>query len=94
MIPATSFDHTVTVWAPKPEGELGTLRTVLRKFARVQGAERVRMKVYVTRERREDTGGGDRTTGEYKALCRYGVEVKTGDVLEVLEGPEIGRAHV
>lgn len=84
MIPATTYDHRATVWG-QTEEKGATYREKRRRWKRVQ--ERVPVKVYPTRERREDTGGGDRTTGEWKGIAPIGAKVCEGDVLEVHTGP-------
>ncbi len=78
------FDHTATVWSPDEETG-SSFREVVRNWKRGQG--RLRLKIDTTRERREDTGGGERTTGEWKGLASLSASVCDGDVLEVFSGP-------
>lgn len=86
MIPGpATYDHRANVWAQRDEVG-ATFREKRRRWKRVQ--ERVWCKVYPTRERREDTGGGERTTGEWKAILPNSAEVVEGDVLELYDGPQ------
>lgn len=83
-LPATTFDHRATVWGQSEE-KGSTFREKRRRWKRVE--ERVPCMIYPTRERREDSGGGERTTGEWKALAPFGAKLEEGDVLEVYSGP-------
>lgn len=85
MIPAPLFDHHATVWRHRER--TGTqLREVTRQWSPVKNSRRIGLILSVTRERREDTGAGERTTGEYAGLCNTYVDVEEGDVLEVYAG--------
>lgn len=84
MIPAAMFDHRATVWSPD-EKTGGTFREVERRWKR--GQQRVGLKLDTTSERRDDTGGGERTLGVWKGICALRVSVAEGDVLEVYSGP-------
>ena len=86
VIPAPLFNHRATVWRHR-EKRVPGLREVTRQWGRVAGAQRIGLVLSVNRERREDTGGGERTTGEYAAVCNRRADVKEGDVLEVYRGP-------
>ncbi len=78
------LDHRATVWAPDDETG-GSFREVVRGWKR--GQERLPVKLDTTRERRENTGGGERTTGEWKGIAPLSARVCEGDVLEVYSGP-------
>ncbi len=83
-LPAATFDHRARVWAQSDE-KGPTFRETVRGWKPVE--ERVPCMIYPTRERRDDTGGGERTTGEWKALAPFGAKIEEGDVLEVYAGP-------
>lgn len=78
------LDHRATVWTPD-EKTGSSFREVVRGWKR--GQERLPVKLDTTRERRENTGGGERITGEWKGLCALSAKVCEGDVLEVHRGP-------
>lgn len=82
-LPATTFDHRATVWI-QSDAKGATFRETVRRWKRSHG---VPCMIYPTRERRDDTGGGERTTGEWKALAPFGAKIEEGDVLEVYSGP-------
>ena len=83
-MPSAMLDHRATVWSPL-EKTGSSFREVVRKWKR--GQEQLRVKLDTTRERREDTGAGERVTGEWKGLCSLSSRVGEGDVLEVYRGP-------
>ena len=85
MIPAALFDHHATVWRHR-EVVGASLREKTRQWSRVSTARRIGLLLKVVRERREDTGAGERTTGEYEGFCNARVDVCEGDVLEVYSG--------
>lgn len=85
-VPVTVLDHLVCVW--RYTETTGTLRETLRKWDRVPGYEEVGMKITVSSERQEDTGGGERTGGEYAGLCDFAEDIVEGDVIELVEGAE------
>ncbi len=85
MIPAALFDHRATVWRYR-ELRGATFREKNRQWSQVKNSKRIGLILSVTRERREDTGGGERTTGEYAGACNAHVDVEEGDVLEVYSG--------
>ena len=85
MIPAPLFDHRATVWRYRePRG--ASLREKTRQWNRVSSARRVGLILKVNRERRDDTGAGERTTGEYSGVCNARIDMCEGDVLEVYSG--------
>lgn len=84
-VPATVLDHRVTAW--RYTESRGAFRETLRGWGKIPGLEDFGMKVTVTRERVEDSGGGERTGGEYSGLCDF-VELVEGDVIELVEGAE------
>ncbi len=85
MIPAALFDHRATVWRYR-EKRGTSLREKTRQWRRVPKARRTGLRLRANREARDDTGGGERTTGEYTAVCNPWVDVVEGDVLEVYSG--------
>lgn len=85
MIPAPLFDHRATVWRYR-EIRGTSLREKTRQWHRVSSAHRIGLILEAIRERREDTGAGERTTGEYTGTCNARVDVCEGDVLEVYWG--------
>lgn len=85
MIPAPLFDHHATVWRYR-ELRGASFREKTRQWSRVQGARRIGLILQVNREARDDTGAGERTTGEYAGTCDAHVDVQGGDVLEVYGG--------
>ncbi len=85
MIPAPLFDHRATVWRYR-EKRGSSLREITRQWVRVPQARRIGMLLKVNNERRADTGGGERTVGEYEGTCNAHVNVLEGDVLEVYSG--------
>ena len=85
MIPAPLFDHRATVWRYRElRGE--SFREKTRQWSRVQGARRIGLILKTDREARDDTGAGERTTGQYAGTCNAHVDVCGGDVLEVYRG--------
>lgn len=85
MIPAPLFDHRATVWRYR-ELRGAALREKTRQWKRVTTARRMGLLLKVNREARDDTGAGERTTGEYAGTCNAHVDVQGGDVLEVYYG--------
>ena len=85
MIPGPLFDHRATVWRHR-ELRGASFREKTRQWSRVSSAKRIGLLLSVNRERREDTGAGERTTGEYAGVCNARVDVCEGDVLEVYDG--------
>lgn len=85
MIPAPLFDHSATVWRYR-ELRGASLLEKTRQWFRVQGSRRVGLLLKANREARDDTGAGERTTGEYAGTCNAHVDVRGGDVLEVYSG--------
>ncbi len=85
MIPAPFFDHRATVWRYR-ELRGASLREKTRQWRRVSRSRRIGLLLKVNREAREDTGAGERTTGEYAGTCNAHVDVCEGDVLEVYYG--------
>ncbi len=86
MIPAPLFDHHATVWRYR-ELRTAALRNRERQWSKVATARRIGVLVKAVRERRDDTGAGERTTGEYAGVVNARVDVCEGDVLEVYDGP-------
>lgn len=86
MVGPAQYDHTVTVW--RSTESRGALREVTRSWSKVAGAIGTRMGVQPRRERRQDTGGGERVTGEYAGYGPAGLDVQEGDVVQVTAGPE------
>ncbi len=86
MIPANIFDHHATVWRYR-ELRGTSLREQVRKWTKVAGSRRVGLLLKVGREARDDTGAGERTTGEYTGTLNAHIDVQGGDVLEVYSGP-------
>lgn len=86
MISPATLKTTVTVWEPREERG-APFREKRRRWKRRVGLDRLKVQLMVTRERIENSGGGERTGGEYKALCRAKAEVCEGDILEVIAGP-------
>ncbi len=85
MIPAPLFDHRATVWRYR-ELRGSSFREKKRQWKRVSAARRIGLMLTANREARDDTGAGERTTGEYAAVCNARVDVQEGDVLEVYSG--------
>ena len=85
MIPAPLFNHRATVWRYR-EIRGASFREKVRQWSRVSSARRVGLILTTNREARDDTGAGERTTGEYAAACNAHVDVCEGDVLEVYSG--------
>ena len=85
MIPGPLFDHHATVWR-YGEARGASLREKVRQWKRITSARRIGLLLKANREAREDTGAGERTTGEYAGTCNARVDVTEGDVLEVYEG--------
>lgn len=85
-LPATLFDHRATVWRFR-EKRGAALREKTRQWRRVQKARRIGLRLKVNHESRADTGGGERTTGEYAGVCNARIDILEGDVLEVYFGP-------
>ena len=85
MIPAALFDHRATVWRYR-ELRGSSFREKTRQWKRVSTARRMGLFLKVNREARDDTGAGERTTGEYSGTCNAHVDVQGGDVLEVYYG--------
>ncbi len=85
MIPGAIFDHHATVWR-YGEARGASLREKVRQWKQVEGAKRIGLLLTANREAREDTGAGERTTGEYAGTCNARVDVTGGDVLEVYDG--------
>ena len=85
MIPAPLLDHRATVWRYR-ELRGTSLREKTRQWGRVSRARRIGLILKANRERRDDTGAGERTTGEYMGVCNATVDVCEGDVLEVYSG--------
>ncbi len=86
MIPAPLLDHHATVWRPSEKRGTSGLRDTIRSWTKVEGSKRVGLILKVNHERRADTGGGERTDGEYDGICNAEVDVSEGDVLEVYSG--------
>ena len=86
MIPAPLLDHRATVWRYLEKRGSSLLETT-RQWGRVSTAQRMGLLLEANREARDDTGGGERTTGEYSGTCNAHVDVCEGDVLEVYSGP-------
>lgn len=86
MIPAPLLTHRATVWRKSEKRGTGGLRETIRSWTKVEGAKRVGLILKVNHERRGDTGGGERTEGEYEGICNGGVDIVEGDVLEVYSG--------
>ena len=85
MIPAALFDHRATVWRYN-ELRGASLLEKTRQWRRVSTAKRIGLILEVNREARDDTGAGERTTGQYAGTCNAHVDVRGGDVLEVYRG--------
>ncbi len=85
MIPAALFDHRATVWRYN-ELRGAALLEKTRQWKRVARSKRIGLLIKVDRESRDDTGGGERTTGQYAGTCNAHVDVRGGDVLEVYRG--------
>ncbi len=85
MIPAPLFDHRATVWRYR-ELRGSAFREKTRQWRRVTSSRRVGLMLKVDREARDDTGAGERTTGQYAGTCNAHVDVQGGDVLEVYYG--------
>ncbi len=85
MIPAAFFDHRATVWRYR-ELRGAALREKTRQWKRVTSSRRIGLLLKVDREARDDTGAGERTTGQYAGTCNAHVDVQGGDVLEVYYG--------
>ena len=85
MIPAPLFDHRATVWRYR-ELRGASLLEKARQWRRVASSRRIGLLLKVNREAREDTGAGERTTGEYTGTCNAHVDLRGGDVLEVYYG--------
>ncbi len=85
MIPAALFDHRATVWRYR-ELRGAALREKTRQWKRVSTSRRMGLLLTVDREARDDTGGGERTTGQYAGTCNARVDIQGGDVLEVYYG--------
>ena len=85
MIPAPLFDHRATVWRYNELRGTALLETS-RQWKQVDSAKRIGLILAVDREARDDTGGGERTTGEYSGTCNAHVDLRGGDVLEVYRG--------
>lgn len=87
MIGGLAYDHTATVWRSTESRSAG-LRDVTRSWAKVAAATGIRIGVQVLRERRDDTGGGERTTGEYSGYGPAALDLEEGDVVQLTAGPE------
>lgn len=85
MIPAPLFDHRATVWRYN-ELRGASLLQKTRQWKRVASARRIGLILKVDREARDDTGAGERTTGQYAGTCNARVDIRGGDVLEVYRG--------
>ena len=85
MIPAPLFDHHAAVWRYQ-ELRGASLREKTHRWKRVTDARHVGLLLKADRENRDDTGAGERTTGQYSATCNAYVDVIEGDVLEVYSG--------
>ena len=85
MIAGAIFDHHATVWRYS-EARGASLREKVRQWKRVAASRRIGLLLKANREAREDTGAGERTTGEYAGTCNARVDVCEGDVLEVYDG--------
>ncbi len=85
MIPAALCDHRATVWRYRELTGSGLLETT-RQWRRVASARRIGLILEVDRQARDDTGAGERTTGQYAGKCNARVDVRGGDVLEVYRG--------
>lgn len=85
MIPGATFDHHATVWRYS-ESRGASLREKVRQWKRVSTAKRIGLLLKANREARDDTGAGERTTGEYSGTCNAHVDMTEGDVLEVYDG--------
>ena len=85
MIPAPLFDHHATVWRYN-ELRGSALLDTSRQWKQVAKARRIGLILEVNREARDDTGAGERTTGQYTGTCNAHVDVRGGDVLEVYRG--------
>ncbi len=85
MIPAALFDHRATVWRYN-ELRGSSLLEKTRQWKQVASSKRIGLLIKVDREARDDTGGGERTTGQYAGTCNARVDVRGGDVLEVYRG--------
>ncbi len=86
MIPAPLFQHHASVWRYSEKRGTTGLRETIRSWKKVEGSKRVGLILKVNHERRADTGGGERTEGEYDGVCNPDVDVHEGDVLEVYSG--------
>jgi len=85
VIPAALFDHRATVWRYR-ELRGASFREKTRQWKRVSTARRMGLLLKANREARDDTGAGERTTGEYAGTCNARADVCEGDVLEVYYG--------
>ncbi len=85
MIPATFFDHRATVWRYH-ELRGAALLEPTRQWKRVASARRMGLLLEVNNQGRDDTGAGERTTGQYGGTCNAHVDVRGGDVIEVYRG--------
>lgn len=85
MIPGPIFEHRASVWR-YGENRGAEFREKVRNWYKVSTASRIGLLLKANREARDDTGGGERTTGEYSGACNAHVDVCEGDVLEVYSG--------
>ncbi len=85
MIPAPLFDHRATVWRYLELRGSALLETT-RQWKQVAGARRIGLILEVDRAARDDTGAGERTTGQYTGKVNARVDVRGGDVLEIYLG--------
>ena len=85
MIPAPFFDHRATVWRYN-ELRGASLLQKTRRWKQVASSRRIGLMLEVNRQARDDTGAGERTTGQYAGTCNAHIDVRGGDVLEVYRG--------
>lgn len=83
MIPAPLLDHHASVWRYSEKRGTSGLRETVRTWTK---GKRVGLILKVNHERRADTGGGERTDGEYDGICNAEADIRSGDVLEVYSG--------
>lgn len=85
-ISARFLDHTGTIYGSTDSRGAG-FGDVTRRYTQVPGMVDVPLALQQRFERRDDPGGGQRPTGEWKSGGSASLDVEVGDVIDYTAGP-------
>jgi len=80
------LDHTVTVHRPTKGDDAGGMGSREDSWDSTRTGKAAA--IQVKGESRDDTGGGERTTGSYLGFMAAGADVQEDDVIQVTAGPD------